>query len=715
MVNRKRKKEDIEDTEEDLESSDFDDDYDIHDYKRPRKLPKILLECKKYIKNTDITLEEIAELECHMEERSNLLQLYNVWKCTPRNTLEYLDIRSKLVNDYKKLKDRNPEIKNILDMFPEDNVESKILKLNTTYNNKYIILQHYMKMGTYSTSSEEYPKMKGWLDHVLKLPFDNMKPFQAEVSSFLKHIKYLLDDRIYGLEKIKDNILMFMSSRIKNPNNTRSNMALVGPPGVGKCLARGTKVLMYSGGLVNVENIKLGDKLMGDDSNVRIVTNVTRGKETMYSVKQKDGSVYTVNESHILTLMYNNINNHELYPVDIEIKEYLKLPKHMKSMYLGYRANVNFDTGNDTLFPKVVAINYIEDGKCDIPESYIYTDINTRSIILKTILDAFHTGDMFYIENFTEIRTYDIVRNDNTPHTYNFIHLLHSLGLKTIQPNSSCVTISPNDIMYNLFDIDICEEGVDDYYGFTLEGGNHRFLLGDFTVTHNTMIARTLSDIIHIPFSQISMGGIQDVSYLKGHDYTYIGSQPGEIVKTLSKHQCKNGLILLDEFDKISDNKNITSLLLHILDPLQNHEFKDNFIGDINIDLSSVFFIMSMNEIPTNKALSDRLFIIEIEGYTTSEKVEIIRRHIIRKALADHKLDVSSVQISKRICKYIIDTYTSGEKGIRKLEKIIYEIVQKLVLLHTIGTRHTLGFNISQPVVFPITLTEKLVNELMKH
>ena len=113
-----------------------------------------------------------------------------------------------------------------------------------------------------------------------------------------------------------------------------------------------------------------------------------------------------------------------------------------------------------------------------------------------------------------------------------------------------------------------------------------------------TTIARLLASVMDTPFSQMSFGGVRDADFLKGHDFCYVGSRPGEIVRCISAMKYKNGILFMDEFEKIADNKAITSCLLHIVDPQQNHEFRDSYLRELKIDLSHLWFIYSMNGEP---------------------------------------------------------------------------------------------------------------------
>ena len=238
--------------------------------------------------------------------------------------------------------------------------------------------------------------------------------------------------------------------------------------------------------------------------------------------------------------------------------------------------------------------------------------------------------------------------------------------------------------------------------------------------TGKTAISRLLANLLQFPFEQISLGGISNPEFLKGHQYTYIGAEPGEISKCLKRMKYKNGILFLDEFDKISDNKDICSSLLHITDPVQNSEFRDNFLSEITIDLSCLWFIYSMNELPRDSALRDRIYTIEVPGYKFEDKILIIIDYLFPKALKNINTSIDSVKITKNTAKYLIEKISSNEdKGIRTLEKTINNIVTKLdfIVKHQDKSGNLKGFNMSfnigKFIKYPITLTDEIINILI--
>ena len=159
--------------------------------------------------------------------------------------------------------------------------------------------------------------------------------------------------------------------------------------------------------------------------------------------------------------------------------------------------------------------------------------------------------------------------------------------------------------------------------------------MGDWTVTHNTAIAKALSECLKIPFAQMSFGGVNNSEFLIGHDYTYIGSRPGELSRCMIRMGAKNGIIFLDEFDKASDKKDVMSALLHITDFSQNSEYRDNYFPELTQDLSKIWFIYSMNELPSDPAMLDRLEIIKVDEYNFQERETICREYLFSKYLDD--------------------------------------------------------------------------------
>lgn len=240
--------------------------------------------------------------------------------------------------------------------------------------------------------------------------------------------------------------------------------------------------------------------------------------------------------------------------------------------------------------------------------------------------------------------------------------------------------------------------------------------------TGKTAIAKTLSKCLDFPFEQISFGGVSDPEFLTGHDYTYIGSRPGEIVRCLSRMGYKNGIIFLDEFEKTSGKKGISSTLLHLTDFTQNHEFRDNYLADITIDLSNIWFIYSMNSLPEDSALKDRIFTINVEGYNTKDKIQIVQNYLLPRAIKNIGRNDNDITISEENALYLINKIDKGNenKGVRNLEKNIKDIVNKIHFLVSNKKEGILqiGFNITFDVKdiiqYPVHISKESIDRFIE-
>lgn len=237
--------------------------------------------------------------------------------------------------------------------------------------------------------------------------------------------------------------------------------------------------------------------------------------------------------------------------------------------------------------------------------------------------------------------------------------------------------------------------------------------------TGKTAIARLLSSIIDFPFEQISFGGISNTDFLKGHDYTYVGSQPGEIVKCLSRMKYKNGILYLDEFEKIGDNPTLKAFLLHITDPGQNNEYRDNYLSQIPIDLSNIWFIYSMNNLPTESALRDRIFTIKLKGYSHEDKIQILENYLLPKALINLKLKKKSIKFADNSANFFISRCSNiNNVGIRNIENVLNNMLNKLVFIinhqdkNGLLKNFNLTFDIKKKLKFPIVINNSIIEKL---
>ncbi len=194
-----------------------------------------------------------------------------------------------------------------------------------------------------------------------------------------------------------------------------------------------------------------------------------------------------------------------------------------------------------------------------------------------------------------------------------------------------------------------------------------------------TSLGESVARALGRKFVRVALGGVRDEAEIRGHRRTYVGARPGRIARALTEAETMNPVFLLDEMDKVGNDwrGDPSSALLEVLDPAQNHTFRDHYL-EVDLDLSEVLFIATANVVETIPGpLLDRTEVLRLDGYTDAEKVEIARDHLLPRQLRAAGLEPEELEVTESALAAVVDRYTR-EAGVRNLERELGKLARKV-------------------------------------
>jgi ATP-dependent Lon protease len=203
-----------------------------------------------------------------------------------------------------------------------------------------------------------------------------------------------------------------------------------------------------------------------------------------------------------------------------------------------------------------------------------------------------------------------------------------------------------------------------------------------------TSLGKSIAKSMGREYFRIALGGVKDEAEIRGHRRTYVGAMPGKVVQALKQIKTNNPVIVLDEIDKLGSDfrGDPSAAMLEVLDPEQNHAFRDNYLN-VDFDLSNTLFIATANVVENiPAALRDRMELIHISGYTENDKLLIVKKHLIERQMENNGVNTNEIEFTDEGLKYLIGHYTR-EAGLRNLEREVGSLCRKVAKLKVSGSK----------------------------
>jgi len=378
---------------------------------------------------------------------------------------------------------------------------------------------------------------------------------------------------------------------------------------------------------------------------------------------------------------------------DMIYKKYTESLKQNKNVKISEERIKNLSGSNKSIIERILTSKHNDEIKAMLYKKYKDIDWNDKADEYYKVIDLINT----VLEIPTEMK---IIKNSNN--IEESIYRLKTL----LDKNVYGMTKAKERILEIYCAMLINPEYKNSTIGFVGEPG-----------VGKSILARTIAQSMNLPFEQISMGSIKDATTLIGHSYTYIGAHAGLFVNLLRKMKVLNGIIFMDEIDKIPntpDGQSTYAVLIHVLDKIQNNRFQDSYIPEIPINLSNIMFIVAMNdENQVDPIVKDRIHLIKIESYTTDDKISIGLNYLLPIAISNIMMNKRDIIINKDVMKYII-TKKPIESGVRQLEKDLNTLCERInVLKHLNKKKQKIKLSYYTDIKIPFNISKEDIDILL--